>query len=63
MTRKELAETLYELKKDNLPNVIGLNRPLTKKEFVYRHLNGCGCAKGFSKEALESLVERAKARA
>lgn len=63
MTRKELAETLYELKKDNLPNVIGLNRPLTKKEFVYRHLNGCGAVRGFSKEELQGLVERAEARA
>ena len=57
MTRKEIAEKLYELKKDHLPNLIYANRPLTKKEFVNRYLNGCGRASGFSKSELQTLLE------
>jgi len=63
MTRKEIAKKLYELIKNNLPNVIGLNRPLTEKEFVNRYLNGCGGVQGFSKPALQSLLESELKRA
>ena len=63
MTRKEIAEKLYELKKDRLPNVIGRDRPLTKKEFVHRYLNSCGGVRGFSKPALQSLLESELKRA
>lgn len=54
MTRLELAKRLYELKKKNLPNVIGLDRPLTQREFIERYL------RTFKKHELESLINRAK---
>lgn len=57
MTRIELTKALYEAKKNNLPNVIGLNRPLTQKEFIKRYLNN------FSKSDLEGLLKREMARA
>lgn len=63
MTRKEIAEKLYELKKDHLPNLIYASRPLTKKEFVHRYLNGCGCVSGLSKQELQTLLELEMERA
>lgn len=62
MTRKELANAIYDLVKNKLPNVIGLNRPLTRNEFVYRYLNGCGCVRGFKKPELEKIYANELAR-
>lgn len=57
MTRKEIVKELYRLKKDKLPNVIGLNRPLTEDEFIQRYLNSCGGCKSFSKDELMELLK------
>ena len=62
MNKKELAEALYAEKKRIGANLtpIGRKTPLTKQEFIKRHLNGVGGVKGFKKSELEQLLERAK---
>ncbi len=60
MTRKELAIELRnaKIKNNNLPNVIGRNKPLSEQEFVKRYLNGVGGSKGFKREELQGLLIR-----
>ena len=57
MTRKEIAKEIYHLKKNWMPNVIGMDRPLTEEEFIKRYLYGCGGSKGFSKNELILILE------
>lgn len=60
MTRKEIAEKLYDEKKRTGARItpIGRNTPLSKQEFVKRYLNGVGGIKGFKKEELQYLLEK-----
>ena len=66
MTKKELAEALYDEKKRTgeyeymIP--IGRKTPLTKQEFVKRYLHGIGGINGFNKDALEYLLANEKAK-
>lgn len=58
MTKKELAEELYVSYVQTGSTPIGRKTPLTKQEFIKRHLKGAGGVKGFSKPQLEQMVTR-----
>ena len=53
MTRKELATAIYDTEVK-----LGYKLHCDKKEFVKRHLNGIGGAKGFKKDELQSILNR-----
>lgn len=53
MTRKELASAIYDTEVK-----LGYKLHCDKKEFVKRHLNGIGVAKGFKKDELQSILNR-----
>ena len=53
MTRKELASAIYDTEVK-----LGYKLHCDKKEFVKRHLNGIGGAKGFKKDELQSILDR-----
>ena len=50
MTRKDLAAAIYDTEVK-----LGYKLHCDKKEFVKRHLNGIGGAKGFKKDELQSI--------
>lgn len=60
MTRIELAKELYQsyLKTGSKP--IGSDKPLTEQQYVKRYLSGIGSSSGFSKQALQDLVQKAR---
>lgn len=60
MTRIELAKELYQsyLKTGSKP--IGSDKPLTEQQYVKRYLSGIGSSSGFSKQALQDLVQDAR---
>ena len=53
MTRKELASAIYDTEVK-----LGYKLHCDKNEFVKRHLNGIGGAKGFKKDELQSILDR-----
>ena len=53
MTRKDLAAAIYDTEVK-----LGYKLHCDKKEFVKRHLNGIGGAKGFKKDELQSILDR-----
>jgi hypothetical protein len=57
MTRKQLAEAIYDLDEAIEPH------KQTKAVWVKRALNGCGPFKGFKKPELEAMYARKMAEA
>ena len=57
MTRKQLAEAIYDLDEAVKPH----KQP--KAVWVKRALNGCGAAKGFKRHELEAMLARRQASA
>jgi hypothetical protein len=55
MTRKQLAEAIYDLDEAIEPH----NQP--KEIWVKRALNGCGPFKGWNKKELEEMLARKQA--
>lgn len=60
MTRVELAKELYQsyLKTGSTP--IGSDKPLTEQQYIKRYLSGVGASNGFSKQALQDLVQESR---